>query len=99
MKTINELINPVEMCAMFKLISINIRMIFKTNKHDTLLNYNFDGLYCIVINNELNYYERFTFLLGNYYLHLISLDNSFLIKCVLDDVIEIKFRNVMFSRI
>lgn len=53
MKTINELINPVEMCAMFKLISINIRMIFKTNKHNTLLNYNFDSLYCIVINYEL----------------------------------------------
>jgi len=34
MKTINELINPVEMCAMFKLISINIRTILKTNKHD-----------------------------------------------------------------
>jgi len=53
MKTINELINPVEMCDMFKLISINIRMIFNTNKHDTLLNYNFNRVNCIVVNNEL----------------------------------------------
>lgn len=42
MKTINELINPVEICAMFKFISINIRMIFKAKKYDTLLNYNFN---------------------------------------------------------
>lgn len=105
MKTISELINPVEMCAMFKLISINIRMIFKTNKHYTLLIITSTVFNCIVVNNGLTYDEMFTFLVGKllfiiitYVLHSISLDKNVLIKCVLNVLTVIEFPTQSYTR-